>query len=459
MKDTCTIRRISAGALLGVALSAGVICTPGAAWGWVDMSRVSHVGDTWYVTPSDDVERDCDTIQYAVDNAQPGETILLERGVFDFGEADLTLLPSEANGIIVQTADLTIKGETAAGPCDSETGEVLDWLTVIKGGGWVFELYDYANTTIEGLWLKEPYWAGIRVQRYNPVPATQYSAVIRNNRITNIKEMLYAFVEWNYGEIVCGALFLQNPRPGTYVIEGNRVEENGAYTPTEVGIYGATMDLPVPFLANRNAIFILNVRECEVMIRNNRVHGFAGNGVQVYGGWDGSCTIEDNDIHLSPSEFVRYSGIETQTALALTVTNNRIKADHGFLGCGMKIASLWTRVAPRVVTGNSIMIKSGKAAIQLGELDIGSQSPLIGAQVTDNTIKGTALYGLLFDHGNVNYVAELNTVEIPRLEKFRALEAHIYCGPLTRSNTFLVKNLEDLTIVDEGEDNVFVELD
>ena len=70
-----------------------------------------------------------------------------------------------------------------------------------------------------------------------------------------------------------------------------------------------------------------------------------------------------------------------------------------------------------------------------------------------------ALYGLLVEHGDPNLRTEFNTVAIEKLRNFDALDAHIYCGPLSENNTFLVENLDDVTVVDDGVDNVFEDLD
>lgn len=449
--------RSSAGAFLGIAFTAGLICLSGTAWGWVDMSRICHVGDTWYVTPSCDVERDCDTVQYAIDNAQPGETILLKRGIFDFGEPDMTDFPQASRHLTVGTENLTIKGQTYKYRWGPKKGEVLFWMTVIRGGGGpTIEMPGKMYGTVEEIWFYEPYWSAVRIGGMDfPNPG---AGVVRNNRVTNPRELLVAFPDWNYYEFACGAIFLQRPNDGSYLIEGNLIEDNWWYKPTETGPNGTVWDPDLPWLPNRNALFMLNLQNSEVIIRNNRVRSFEGNGIQQFKGWNGTFFIEGNAIHLGVSEYSRYAGIEIQTGNVMSITNNKVVTSRGFSGSGLKLAGLWRSNQAFTVTGNSVWMGSGLSGIQLGNTDVGWRSGLNGAEVSDNSIRGSALYGYWVESGNVNYPVTLNAVEVGNLKCFNALEADIYCGSTSVENIFLVEDLSKLTVVDDGVDNVFTDL-
>ena len=126
-----THRRIEkkTGALLGATLLAGLVCAP-LSWAYVDENLIENVGDTWFITPATDVERDADTVQYVVDSAADGDVIYLRSGTFDFGTMD-SQNPDNGKEVTVSKRLLYIIGATN----DNVLGELEEYLTTILANG------------------------------------------------------------------------------------------------------------------------------------------------------------------------------------------------------------------------------------------------------------------------------------------------------------------------------------
>lgn len=56
------------------------------AWADVNPALIQQVGNTWYVTPANDINVDGDNLTYVIDQANPGDTILLKSGTFWIGK-------------------------------------------------------------------------------------------------------------------------------------------------------------------------------------------------------------------------------------------------------------------------------------------------------------------------------------------------------------------------------------
>lgn len=317
-----------------------VLCDNGAE------NQVMVNPDAVVIAPTGHYPDDVVAVQAAV-NANPGGTLMLQAGIFNFGDDDTT------RGSVTLPHDITLLGDGHDANGNPRT--------MIYGGDRPLQSLAGTSITIEDLWFDEAKSEAIRL---NGIVGTSR---IRGNKITNMIDLPLSPIQFDFAGVAF-AVRVEEGR-GNLLIEKNDidVDPQGRFPEFTIGVGINTRRL-----------------HAETTIRGNRVHNTSHAGILVLDNFATNYIME-NVVNTGaiPGPSTSTFGAEGIVAVAqlhptsaqgtVYIHNNHVTTGAAItpadtpdiLGGPGPIALGIMLSGPHVVTNNHVVMNNGYAAVLL----------------------------------------------------------------------------------------------
>lgn len=408
-------------------------------------------GVVYEVQPTGDPAKDPANIQAAIDNAKDGDTVLLQAGTFNFGDWKTNPI---GGGIITITKGITVKGASVDADGNPKT--------IIQGGGYRAKNHwdigehgvinfggDGKGGVLAGLWLKEPHFYGVFISGF--VGQNHTDITVRNVKITDISVDI---PEWDQTTAIGRPIDMGANVPdwgnggpmGTVTIENCDISNMGSaidlsfQDPDSGQAYYLNPDgtaLAAYSEQGTHAIGLWVNLTANFIVRNNTLRSQHEGLVMEYMSGSGDILVTGNDIvvenHGLPPHLLRgirltttdKEGFPFASTRTVRIENNQIRVvgsgDADVAEVGMLLSNengVEGFGAKYVIAGNTIELQNGTAALMLGT--VYPAATLKQAEIRDNHISGTALYGILSEEG-----AEGCTITDNDMSAFTPSVAHV----------------------------------
>ncbi|MFP9192821.1 right-handed parallel beta-helix repeat-containing protein, partial [Natrialbaceae archaeon A-CW1-1] len=234
----------------------GVAAQPAADSNADSLSAIDPDLEGCLVVSEDEEGGDFDSIQDAIDAAEPGDTICVETGIYD-------------EGLQVTTEGITIAAVPGADP-------------VLQGSsGTGIEIDGAHNVTLEGLTIQGYDSNGIRVT------GDGHNLTVRDMRIEDSGR----------------GIWLENNVASSVVIENNEIVNNGVRG-IHIGENNEDVEVRGNYIADNGGVGINARYAPHVVVADNILDGNSGNGIAI---WDEYAVVRDNTLNGNGNVAIRIS--------------------------------------------------------------------------------------------------------------------------------------------------------
>lgn len=328
--------------------------------------------NTVAVAPTGLYPEDVETVQAAVD-ANPGSTLILQAGVFNFGDE------STGRGSVVLPHDITVVGDgrDAAG----------NPITQIYGGNQPFRSLAGTSIGVHELWFDEAKFVAIRL---NGIAGTTR---VVGNKITNLIDLPVSPVQFDFAGVAF-AIRIEEGR-GRLEIEDNDidVDPQQRFPEFTIGVGINTRRLHAETVIRNN--HTRNTSHAGILVLDNFAANYITNNVVETGDVPGPSTstfgaegiVAVAQLHPTSAQgtaYIHNNHVVAGAAIAREGTPE-ILGGSGPLALGIMLSG------PHVVTNNHVVMDNGYAAVLIwtNRKGIGD---ITNSLIAHNRFEGTAQY-------------------------------------------------------------------